>query len=377
MFPYLAPYLEEIWGPFRLLGSYLALIGFGAGVAAILTAVLIPRFSYALPRDQGRMYTPTAEAAKGKPTGAGLVLVLLSLPLLVLVMPLSVRFWGIIGCLVVAMLTGYMDDRSARPWNEYVKGALDLAVAVGTSLVICQGEPFTIWLPLISESYNLPVWGFVPLASILLWISINTTNCSDGVDGLAGGLTLLTLFYLGAFLYVVIGHVKVADYLLLPHNPDGAQWTVLILTLAGALGGYLWHNAEPSQVLMGDAGSRFLGLLVGIAVLATGNPFVIIVVAPVVLINGGSGLLKVAVLRGLRQLGVDITPAINTDKERALTARKNGAEGFVQFLHGIRFPLHDHCRKNLKWSNAQVLMRFMLIQAFLTPILLGILIKLR
>ncbi len=46
-------------------------------------------------------------------------------------------------------------------------------------------------------------------------------------------------------------------------------------------------------------------------------------------------------------------------------------------LHSVRFPLHDHCRKNMRWSNAQVLMRFVLIQSFLTPLLFVILVKIR
>ena len=52
-------------------------------------------------------------------------------------------------------------------------------------------------------------------------------------------------------------------------------------------------------------------------------------------------------------------------------------EDFVRALHAVRFPLHDHCRKNLHWSNAQVLMRFVLIQAFMTPMLFVLLIKIR
>ena len=49
----------------------------------------------------------------------------------------------------------------------------------------------------------------------------------------------------------------------------------------------------------------------------------------------------------------------------------------VRMLHGIRFPLHDHCKRVLRWSNAQVLMRFMILQAFLTPLLFILLVKVR
>jgi len=157
---------------------------------------------------------------------------------------------------------------------------------------------------------------------------------------------------------------------------------VMLFTAAGSLAGYLWHNAEPSRVLMGDAGSRFLGLLVGVAVLATGNPFLILVVAPVVLVNGGTGIVKIALLRVFRKFGFDVRPPSVVSAEAA-NNRENGIKEpdpqhpVVVLLHQVRFPLHDHCRKILGWSNAQVLLRFFIIQTFLTPLLFGLMVKIR
>ena len=108
---------------------------------------------------------------------------------------------------------------------------------------------------------------------------------------------------------------------------------------------------------MGDAGSRVLGLLVGVGVLVTGNPLLVFAMAPVILVNGGGGLGKLVLLRLAKKIGFQI--------------------GDDSVIKRIRFPLHDHCKKNLKWSNAQVLMRFSLLQAFLMPLLLIILIKVR
>jgi phospho-N-acetylmuramoyl-pentapeptide-transferase len=178
-----------------------------------------------------------------------------------------------------------------------------------------------------------------------------------------------------------------AGYLLVPHNPHGAAWAVLLFTSAGALAGYLWYNAEPSAILMGDAGSRFLGLLVGIAVMVAGNPVLILVVAPVILANGGTGILKIVLLRGLKRCGMDVRSPAQLQAEAELAEephphprpkRVNGQPHYiVRLLHWIRFPLHDHCRHQLDWSNPQVLVRFVLIQAFLTPLLLVLLVKLR
>jgi hypothetical protein len=77
-------------------------------------------------------------------------------------------------------------------------------------------------------------------------------------------------------------------------------------------------------------------------------------------------------LRVLKRLGFDTTPPGKVSPGQVVDQHV-----IVRALHAIRFPLHDHCRKNLKWSNAQVLMRFALIQAFLTPLLFVILIKVR
>lgn len=375
MFPFLEPYLTSLWGPFRLLGSHVVLIGFGAAGAALLNGLLLPRFAAVLPRDRGRVHAENALSAQGKPTGTGFAFVLLTMPLLFLVLPFSAQLLEVTGCLVLCMLTGFLDDRSVSPWGEVRKGLLDLGVAVLASLALCQGQDYTLWLPLIKGSFEVPIWLFLPLASALLWLSINTTNCSDGVDGLAGALTLLSLFYLGGFLYAVVGHVDFSEYLLVPHNPSGAHWAILVYTSAGALAGYLWHNAKPSHMLMGDAGSRYLGLLVGLAVVAAGNPFLILVVAPVVLVNGGTGLVKLVLLRGFKRLGFDVTPP--QQREQPDPVGDSNQHLLVQLLHRIRFPLHDHCRRRLGWSDSQVLMRFVLIQAFLIPLLLGIMVKVR
>lgn len=368
--------LHDVWGPFRLLASHALMITCGAFLGGLAVWLGIPRLSHLLPRDRGRAHTPTAAAARGKPTGAGILICFFLMPVLLLVLPFSAQHWAAVGCLVLTMLLGYLDDRSDVPWGQLRKGGLDAAVALLAALVLCGGRPVEMWFPIFKHNFVVAPLIFIPLAAVLLWVSMNATNCSDGVDGLAGTLTLLSLFYLGTFLYGVVGHEKVAQYLLVPHNPQGAKWSVLLFSVAGGVAGYLWHNAEPSRVLMGDAGSRLLGLLVGMAVLASGNPFVILVVAPVVLVNGGTGLVKIALLRILKKVGFDTSPpteAFSADN----TTPENEQHVIVRALHTVRFPLHDHFRKNLGWSNAQVLMRFVLIQSFLTPLLFVLLVKVR
>ena len=363
MLEILSHWLSPHFGPFRLLGSNLVHLGLGAGLAAALTLWLLPKLEPRMPCDRGRAHAVNGSTSRGKRTGAGLFMFAILLPILVLVVPPSAKVWEVIGCLFLAMVTGYLDDASSVAWGEWRKGLFDFAVCVLCSLALCQLQPVTIWLPLVKGSFSVGPVVFVAMSTVVLWLAINATNCTDGVDGLAGTLSMLSLLYLGGLLYGVVGHKGVAHYLLLTHNPEGALWAILVFAWVGSVAGYLWYNAEPSRLLMGDAGSRALGLLMGVAVMTSGNPFLILVVAPIILVNGGTGLIKLMLLRIFKRLGF----------ETAVDA----AHPAVRMLHRVRFPLHDHCRKNLHWSNAQVLMRFALLQALLIPLLLVLVIKLR
>ena len=102
--------------------------------------------------------------------------------------------------------------------------------------------------------------------------------------------------------------------------------------------GYLRFNATPSRLLMGDAGSRAMGLFIAIAIMKSGSPFLYVFVAFVLMLDGGIGLLKVSLLRFLN----------------------------IKILTHVRTPLHDHVRKNLGWSNAQTVVKFAIIQIMIS-----------
>jgi phospho-N-acetylmuramoyl-pentapeptide-transferase len=359
MLYYLSQYLTPWWGPFRLFQSHALLLAGGTLSAALLTWFFLPRLWHRLPRDRGKAICRDlgGMASAGKPTGAGLAVTLLALPVILLFAPLA--FWDLltVAAVYAAMLFGYLDDRADQPWGELKKGLLDAVCALAIAFFLAKGHSTLVWLPFWKGVWLVPPWLYVPCAAFLLWFTMNATNCSDGVDGLAGTLTVIALVLLSVILYVVIGYRPVAHYFLLPCNPEAARWAVLLMTVAGAFGGYLWYNAEPSKVLMGDAGSRFLGILVGAASLVTGNPLLVLAFAPIVLVNGGGGLGKLLLLRLAKKIGCDI--------------------GEDSVIRRIRFPLHDHCKKNLGWTNAQVLMRFTLLQLVVMPVLLVLLIKIR
>ena len=229
-----------------------------------------------------------------------------------------------------------------------------------------------VWLPLRKGVWTMPWWAYIPSMGFVLFVTMNATNCSDGVDGLAGSLSLISLIALAVFLYAVIGYRPMADYLLVPHNYLAVRCAIMLMTVAGGFAGYLWWNAEPSKALMGDAGSRFLGLLLGAGVLVTENPFLIFAFAPIVLVNGGGGMVKILLLRFFRKCGLDVRPPSQLQPEE-----QQKRNVLVKAVWKVRFPLHDHCKKELHWTNAQVLMRFVLLQAFIMPLVFLFLIKIR
>jgi phospho-N-acetylmuramoyl-pentapeptide-transferase len=358
MLYHLSTFLQQFWGPFRLLSSHSLLLVGGAVFSAIMIAAFLPKLWNRLPRDRGKAICGSdGMKSAGKPTGAGLYVTVLTLPAMVLFAPLGIWDYLALAAAFAAMVFGYLDDKALVPWGELKKGLLDAVVSLAIAYFIAVGHGTTVWLPFVKGVWTVPFWIYVPAAAFLVWFTMNATNCSDGVDGLAGTLTEIALVMLAVMLYVVIGYKPVASYFLIPCNPEAAKWAILVMTVAGGFGGYLWFNAEPSKILMGDAGSRFLGVLVAAAVLVTGNPLLILALSPIVLINGGGGLAKLVMLRLAKKVGFDIGEDATIGK--------------------IRFPLHVHCKKNLGWSNAQVLMRFTLLQLVAMPILLIVLVKIR
>ncbi len=254
------------------------------------------------------------------------------------------------------MISGFLDDRSVTSWGEYLKGALDLIISISAAFILyynlktlSDDETVRFWLPFVSHTVAVNPAVYIIITVIVLWASINTTNCTDGVDGLSATLVMVALITLGFIFYFILGHKDIASYLLVPHFGAGANWAIMIFAMSGVLMGYLWHNAFPSHCLMGDAGSRALGFFIGVCVMVSGNPFMFLATSSIIIINGGMGLLKVFLLRFFK----------------------------IKIFENVRFPLHDHMRKNRGWSPTQVLLKFLIIQILITCAVLGVFFKLR
>jgi phospho-N-acetylmuramoyl-pentapeptide-transferase len=338
----------DVWGPLRLLNSFFFLTALGLSATAIVTWIALPALWRSLPTDKGRAFAVNAEQSVGKPVSAGVIFVTIFMVACLAFVPFGSRALWTLPLVLAAMWVGYLDDQRGG-FSEYVLAAADLVIALAVTLIIWGWEPVTIWLPGWRSDIALAPWLALPLGTGVVWMAINAVNCSDGVDGVSGSLTGTAIMLLGALLYAVLGNAEVAAHLRVPFTPEGAAWAIMAFLMVGALGGYLWYNAAPSVVLMGDSGSRPIGLLIGMLVLATHNPLFLVLVGSVILLNGATGLFKVALLRFFK----------------------------LKVLSRVRFPLHDHCRKELGWSNTQVLVRFMLLHLALSSLLVLVALKVR
>lgn len=288
-------------------------------LAFAFTCIAISLGKNALPRDAGRAFAINGSKSVGKPRGAGIIFILTFVLTCVLFIPLNNELVIYLILTLAAMLSGYLDDSASSPWGELKKGIIDFIIALTTAITYLNYNPNTIEIAFFKTTVVLPpvVFGF--LIIVLVWVSINVTNCSDGVDGLSGTLSTITL----ATVYILFSIFNMDSY-----------FAHAILIMIVCILGYLWFNASPSKLLMGDAGSRAIGVFIAFAILKSGRPLLYIPVALLLIIDGGLGLLKVSLMRFLK----------------------------IKILQNVRTPIHDHVRKNKNWSDAQVVFRFAILQ---------------
>ncbi len=275
-------------------------------------------FKRILPKDQGRAFAVNGALSEGKPRGAGIIFVTSFTLCTALFYPLDIENIIYLVLVYAAMLSGYFDDAAETPWGNLKKGLIDLVISLGIAFTYYFYNGSQVKLYITNSTFTIPAPLFIILAGVLVWTAINVTNCTDGVDGLCGSLVMTVLLPLA----LMVTKSGAAD-MLIP--------MIMFVTLAA----YLWFNCSPSQMLMGDAGSRALGVFLAVMFLKTAAPFAFIPMAIVIILDGGLGLLKLSFRRFLK---------------------------IKNFMEGIRTPLHDHARKNKGWSDTQVVIRFTLLQ---------------
>ncbi len=182
-------------------------------------------------------------------------------------------------------------------------GLLSIGVAIALSQLFWTGELAKLQvlvLPFLKDTtvgltalFGLP---FLALVFLVITGSANAVNLSDGMDGLAAGLLVTAGTALVAMNYIV-GDAQLSSYLFVHHVPGAEEVAVLMAGLVGAAAGFLWFNAAPAQVFMGDVGSLSFGALLGFAAVASRMELTLVVVGGVFVMEALSVLIQVVSFR--------------------------------------------------------------------------------
>ena len=200
-----------------------------------------------------------------------------------------------------------------------------------------------LMLPFIKTvSYPLGVWGFILLTYFVIVGTSNAVNLTDGLDGLAIMPTVLVAAGLGVFAYVV-GRVDYSKYLLFPHIPGASEVLVFCAAMGGAGLAFLWFNAYPAQVFMGDVGALALGGALGTIAVIVRQEIVLFIMGGVFVAETLSVILQVSYFK--------------------YTKKRYGEGRRILKMA----PLHHHFEVS-GWKETQVVVRFWIITIMLVLI---------
>lgn len=152
-----------------------------------------------------------------------------------------------------------------------------------------------LWIPMTEVAFMpvMPVWMTLGLLFLVLVATSNTVNLTDGADGLAIGCSISTLLAFAVVAYLA-GSPTLADGFNLNAIPDAGELSILCVGMVGAGFAFLWFNGHPAKVFMGDTGSLSLGGTIGIVAFMLNQPFILLVIGGIFVIEGLSVILQVA-----------------------------------------------------------------------------------
>ncbi len=209
---------------------------------------------------------------------------------------------------VVVLLTagfgivGFLDDflkiskRNTRGLRGSIKIVTQFAMAFFFVIVllVTTGVNTDLSIPFVwNVLSNTPAWFFIPFAAIVIVGSANAVNLTDGADGLAIGPVMTTTIVYGILAYVA-GNSVFAGYLHIPHIKYAGELSVFCGALLGSSLAFLWYNAHPAEIFMGDVGSLSLGAALGTVAVATKNELLLVLVGGVFVLEAVSVILQVA-----------------------------------------------------------------------------------
>lgn len=275
MLYHLAAYLQQ-YNPIFNVFHYVSV----RGICALLTALIFSFIfgdwfiakSKLLFRSKAREWTPENHRAKDDmPTMGGIfILMVVVLSSLLWCDLLDPRIWIFLWCILSFGAIGFWDDwnkiRHKKGISAKVKSRLQIlgAALVALLLVGTGVVDTTVVFPFFKSLQPNIGWFFIAWVMFIIVGTSNAVNLTDGLDGLAIG-SLMPNFATFSFICYLAGHTKLSAYLHIPYA-GCAEVTVLGLILVGASLGFLWYNAYPAQIFMGDVGSLALGS--GLALMA-------------------------------------------------------------------------------------------------------------
>lgn len=293
-------------------------------------------------------------AKKGTPTMGGLLILGSSILAMLCCANLANPFvWICILVLLVYGFVGFADDyvkvtkETSNAMSAKMKLFLQFTTALAAVLVTSYFTPektrFTLTIPYFKElAVNL--WYFyVPLAMVVIVGASNAVNLSDGLDGLAGGLLIAAFVFFMVIAYICGGDM-VRYFYLMPIAKAGEMAVVCAAVIGGCVG-FLWFNAPPAKVFMGDTGSLSLGALLGTVAIMVKQEILLAIVGGVFVIEAVSVMIQV------------------------FWYRRTGRRVFRMA------PIHHHFEQ-LGWAETTVVLRFWIAALILAVVgLLALILK--
>ncbi len=383
------PWLASIFPGLSVLGGVTPRILAAATIAFLAMLVVMPPLIRWLRRkkfgesgakgDGATVVDAMREGKKGTPTMGGLGLVGCIVVATLLCCDLGeARPWLLLAGLIGFAVLGFLDDRvkvfkNAQGISSTTKLcwqiALALACGYGLWLVgqhdaktLLEGNSpagfpygfykkdlanidYTVRLaidqltfPLVPVEYAIALgWMLVPWVAFVTISCANGVNFTDGMDGLAGGTVFIAAIAFVVIAYLV-SRVDTADHLQALYVSGGQEIAVFCAAIAGACLGFLWYNAAPSEVFMGDTGSQAMGASLGLVAVATKQEFLLLLVGAIFVAEAGSVLIQKLVFKA---------------------TKRRPAGGYRVFRCA---PLHHHFQY-MGWPEGRIVVRFWIIAA--------------
>ncbi len=315
MLSYLADF-DSVFGPLRLF-RYITLRGVLAAATALLFGFMIGppillrlrRFKISqIIREEGEVgeLAKLHASKKNTPTMGGLMIYgSIVVSTLLWAKP---NVYILVTLLVYTGLTavGFTDDylkvtrKSSRGLASRYKLGAQAAITVFALVILLNHAGAgslikQLWIPFFKYPVieTMPLWFLVIFFFLVLSGASNAINLTDGIDGLAIGCTITVALVYGIMAYAS-GHLLIAEYLIISYVAGSGELAVVCATIVGASLAFLWFNAHPAEVFMGDTGSLALGGLIGTIALLIHQPITLILVGGIFVIEAASVILQVA-----------------------------------------------------------------------------------